>query len=215
MAIVDAAAADTDPAALPPTVIREYLPLQVGGRTLLVVGLWRDAQPALAGLDGLRRDVVIVILTAALIAAAVLFLVFRSAQTRINRQTEALVRASRMDGLTETLNHGALVEHLATSVERAREAGSSLGVAMVDIDNFRLLNDTHGHGAGDDVLLAVAGCPARPPRRRHGHGPLRARRVPGHRRARGRRPPARRPSRPSGRRSRRSGSSSSRPSACP
>ncbi len=82
---------------------------------------------------------------------------FRSAQTRINRQTEALLLASRMDGLTETLNHGALVEHLATSLERAREAGSSLGVAMIDIDNFRLLNDTHGHRAGDDVLLAVAG----------------------------------------------------------
>src|SRR5439155_5557965 len=64
--------------------------------------------------------------------------------------------ASRMDALTETLNHGALVEHLAASVERAHEADSSLGVALVDIDNFRLLNDTHGHQAGDEVLLAVA-----------------------------------------------------------
>jgi diguanylate cyclase (GGDEF)-like protein len=158
VAIVDSTAADTDTADLPPTVIREYLPLRQGERTLLVVAVWRDAQPALAGLDGLRRDVVIVIITAAIIAAAVLYLVFRAAQTRINRQTEALLLASRTDGLTGTLNHGALVERLAMSVEKARdgEGDGRLGVALVDIDNFRLLNDVHGHGAGDQVLVAVA-----------------------------------------------------------
>ena len=58
----------------------------------LVVSLWRDAAPLLSRLDDLRRDVVLVTLTAAIIAAAVLFLVFRSAQRRITRQTAALVR---------------------------------------------------------------------------------------------------------------------------
>jgi diguanylate cyclase (GGDEF)-like protein len=154
--IVAAADADTDPAGLPPTVIREYLPLQQDGRTLLVVALWRDAQPAMAGLDGLRRDVVTVIITAAVIAAAVLFLVFRSAQRRIDRQTDALLRASRLDPLTEMLNHGAIVEHLASEIEKRRPEDASVGVALVDIDNFRLLNDTHGHAAGDEALLEVA-----------------------------------------------------------
>jgi diguanylate cyclase (GGDEF)-like protein len=155
VALVGASNSETDPAGLPATVIREYLPLQQAGSTVLVVALWRDAVPVLSALDGLRRDVVIVTLTAALIAAAVLFLVFRSAQATIHRQTEALVRSTELDPLTNSLNHGALVAHLAAEMERARPAEMTIGVALVDIDNFRLLNDTHGHEAGDEALRLV------------------------------------------------------------
>ena len=112
--------------------------------------------PILARLDELRRDVVLVTLTAAIVAAVLLFLIFRSAQGRLTRQTAALVEATRGDPLTGTLNHGALVGHLAGEIERARAAGAPLGVALLDIDNFRLLNDNHGHRAGDEALLAVA-----------------------------------------------------------
>ena len=96
-----------------------------------------------------------VTLTAAIIAAILLFLIFRSAQARLTRQTAALLEATRRDPLTDTLNHGALVSHLAAEIERARAAGTPLGVALIDIDNFRLLNDNHGHRAGDQALLAV------------------------------------------------------------
>ena len=43
------------------------------------------------------------------------------------------------------MNHGALVGALAVAIEAARTAGSPLGIALIDIDNFRLLNDNHGH----------------------------------------------------------------------
>ena len=69
VAIVSAGDSEAGLAGLPDTMVREYLPLRQGDRTLLVVGIWRDALPVLARLDGLRRDVVIVTLTAALIAA--------------------------------------------------------------------------------------------------------------------------------------------------
>ncbi len=59
------------------TVLREYLPLSLDGRVALVVGVWRDAQPILQSLDGLRGSVVLVILTAALIVAVMLFFIFR------------------------------------------------------------------------------------------------------------------------------------------
>jgi diguanylate cyclase (GGDEF)-like protein len=99
--------------------------------------------------------VVLVTLSAGLIAAALLFFIFRAAQTRLTRQTAELVESTRRDPLTGSLNHGALVAHLAETIERARTAGAPLGVALVDIDNFRLLNDNHGHAAGDEALLAV------------------------------------------------------------
>ncbi len=156
IALLDRTLAEADSRDLPASVLQEYLPLRQAGRTILVVALWRDAVPVLSRLDGLRRDVVLVTLTAALIAAGVLFLVFRSAQATIQRQTAALVRATRLDPLTGQLNHGALVGHLAGEIEQARAAGGPLGVALVDVDNFRLLNDNHGHAAGDETLLAVA-----------------------------------------------------------
>ena len=154
--IVDAPEAEAAGVHLPATVLREYLPLRQEDQTLLVIGVWRDAGPVLTQVDGLRGEIVALTVTAAVIAGIVLFLVFRSAQSRINRQTKALIDATRLDALTETLNHGALVGHLAEAIEGARIATTKLGVALVDIDNFRLLNDNHGHRAGDDVLLIVA-----------------------------------------------------------
>jgi diguanylate cyclase (GGDEF)-like protein len=138
-----------------PTLLREYLPIRTAGDVHALVAIWRDAVPVLERLEGVRRDVVVVTLTAAIVAAFVLYLIFRAAQGRLTRQTAALVEATRRDPLTGTLNHGALVAELALEIERARDAGRPLGVALVDIDNFRLLNDNHGHRAGDDALLAV------------------------------------------------------------
>ena len=138
------------------TVLREYFPLQADGRVQAVVGVWRDAVPIIAELDRLRRDIVITTLTAALVAAVALFVVFRSAQGRITRQTIALIDSTRRDPLTGLLNHGALVGELALAVEQARTDGRAIGIALVDIDGFRLLNETYGHPAGDRALLAVA-----------------------------------------------------------
>jgi len=155
-AIVPAAEANAgSPIAADDRLIREYLPLSTGGQVRAVVGIWRDATPVLERLSLVRRDVVVVTLSAAMIAAALLYLIFRSAQGRLTRQTAALVESTRRDPLTGMLNHGALVEHLAEEIERARASGLPLGVALVDIDNFRLLNDNHGHAAGDTALLAV------------------------------------------------------------
>jgi diguanylate cyclase (GGDEF)-like protein len=154
--IIDVADAGAGPGELAsPTVLREFLPITADGQVRAVVGIWRDAVPILDRLDDTRRDVVTVTLTAALIAAMLLYLIFRSAHARLSRQAAALLESTRRDPLTETLNHGALVGHLAVEIERARAAGKPLGVALIDIDNFRLLNDNHGHRAGDQALLAV------------------------------------------------------------
>ena len=139
------------------TVLQEYLPIVARGEeTIAVVAMWRDATGLLASLDAARRDIMIVTLVASLLLVAVLYLIFRSAQARLSRQHQQLIDATRRDALTEMLNHGAIVALLAEEVEAARLAGGRIGVALVDVDNFRLFNDTHGHEAADEVLMRVA-----------------------------------------------------------
>ena len=155
--LVEAAAAELAPGSTieATSLLREYLPLRLDGEVVLVIGVWRDAAPIMGTLGDLRRDVVMVTISAALIAAALLYLVFRSAQRRLAAQSQALLDSSLRDPVTATLNHGALVGRLAGELERARRDGSQLGVALIDIDGFRLLNDTHGHEAGDVALRTV------------------------------------------------------------
>ncbi len=139
------------------SVVREFLPLKnAAGDPVAVIAIEREATSILSRIDAARRDIVIVTVSAALLLALVLLGVFRAAHRRILRQQALLLEAERRDPLTELLNHGAVVTLLTEAVERAAGEARTLGVALVDIDNFRLLNDTHGHDAADDVLRRVA-----------------------------------------------------------
>ena len=60
------------------------------------------------------------------------------------------------DGLTGCLNHRAFHEQLAVEIDRAVRAHQPLSLIVIDIDNFKSVNDTYGHPAGDMALVAVA-----------------------------------------------------------
>jgi diguanylate cyclase (GGDEF)-like protein len=65
-------------------------------------------------------------------------------------------QAARTDPKTGLANGAAWAEIAEKELARARRIGSGLAVLMVDLDNFKAVNDAHGHLAGDDVLRAVA-----------------------------------------------------------
>jgi diguanylate cyclase (GGDEF)-like protein len=137
-------------------ILREYVPIMSGGRVFAVAAIWRDANPILAMLDQASAHVVLSTIVAGLISVIALFFVFRAAQGRLSRQARQLVEAARLDPLTDTLNHGALVESLVARMDATRAGGEATAVALIDLDNFGLLNDTYGHGAGDRALTEVA-----------------------------------------------------------
>jgi diguanylate cyclase (GGDEF)-like protein len=60
------------------------------------------------------------------------------------------------DGLTGIYNHAFIVEALKDEVERSKRYGSLLSIALFDIDDFKKINDTYGHLAGDAVLQKLA-----------------------------------------------------------
>jgi diguanylate cyclase (GGDEF)-like protein len=69
---------------------------------------------------------------------------------------ETVQRQAVTDELTGLFNHRRFQEGLATEIERARRFGQGLGLVLLDIDNFKRVNDTYGHQVGDQVLAAVA-----------------------------------------------------------
>jgi diguanylate cyclase (GGDEF)-like protein/putative nucleotidyltransferase with HDIG domain len=140
----------------PPHALVEQLPIESSGKPVAIIAVLRDATPLVASLDATRRDIAVLTVVAALIVSVLLYFIFRAAQRRISRQTLALVETARRDTLTGLLNHGSAVEEL--ELLAAGLAGSGrIGVALLDIDNFRLLNETYGHEAGDHALRRVGG----------------------------------------------------------
>ena len=71
------------------------------------------------------------------------------------RQREMLLAQARTDGLTGLLNHRAFHEQLEEEIEAALLGDREVSVVLLDIDHFKAVNDSHGHGEGDRALAEV------------------------------------------------------------
>lgn len=82
---------------------------------------------------------------------------------QIDRQTQQLIESEARlrelavrDPLTGLFNRRYLEESLALEIIRAARKEYTIGIIMADIDHFKQFNDTHGHAAGDAVLVQIA-----------------------------------------------------------
>ena len=75
---------------------------------------------------------------------------------RMWTQLRELSHESSMDVLTRVLNRRGLFTHMRMLAYLARRNAFTAGALMIDIDHFKRINDTHGHQAGDEVLMSVA-----------------------------------------------------------
>ena len=66
-------------------------------------------------------------------------------------------QAARTDALTGLLNHGAMQVRVREEIARARRDGTPLSFVIIDLDDFKRVNDVRGHQAGDELLRQVAG----------------------------------------------------------
>jgi len=77
-------------------------------------------------------------------------------QHRLLRAQETLEFDASHDALTRIWNRASILESLQKEVERHSRTGEPLTVMLADIDHFKVVNDTHGHMVGDQVLIEVA-----------------------------------------------------------
>ena len=75
---------------------------------------------------------------------------------RLAELTAQLSRLAHTDTLTELRNRRAGTRRLKKLLRRFLHGGDQFSIALMDLDDFKWLNDTHGHETGDEVLVAVA-----------------------------------------------------------
>lgn len=74
---------------------------------------------------------------------------------RLEAANKRLAQIASTDGLTGLFNHRAFQDALKRDMNRARRSGLPISLIMFDVDHFKRFNDTHGHQAGDAVLMAI------------------------------------------------------------
>jgi diguanylate cyclase (GGDEF)-like protein len=138
---------DTDPVAaelLPGSTNVVVLPLQVDGDNSGIVLLEHGGNPVNARLP--RRTLVMLVQFAGHAALAL-----RNARLLAERE-----RLAAIDGLTGLANRREFDQALSREVNRAERTHEPLSLVVFDVDHFKIINDTRGHLAGDEVLRAIA-----------------------------------------------------------
>lgn len=78
-------------------------------------------------------------------------------ERKVRERTEALDRLTKTDPLTELLNRRGMAERIEAELARVQRVPGGFGVLWLDIDDFKDINDRHGHALGDVALCTVAG----------------------------------------------------------
>jgi diguanylate cyclase (GGDEF)-like protein len=132
---------------------------------VVLIGSWSPITSQIPDivLTGLRLSTLIANLVCALLLVRqlrqqliVTLIETQTAHSALAIAHQELRNRARLDTLTGLFHRGALEEISATIIPHSMQTKTSLGIVMLDLDHFKRINDTFGHGAGDLVLCTIA-----------------------------------------------------------
>jgi len=123
------------------------IPLKLDGRTIGVL----NVADKMSGEIFSKEDLQLLVSIGAYASVAI-------ERSRFYQKTEELKKISITDSLTGLLNRRYFQERMSEEIERSRRHHLPLSLIMIDVDDFKRVNDSLGHLIGDEVLKATARC---------------------------------------------------------
>jgi len=136
-------------------LLEVYVPMRSRGHVVGAFEMYTPYQPVLAAI---RHDVAklgIALSLGLLLLWATLFNLVATASRRLRRQSEENRHLALHDSLTGLPNRTLFLDRAEQAILSAKRQPADVGVLILDIDRFKEINDTLGHGAGDFLLLQV------------------------------------------------------------
>jgi len=147
-------------------IIASYVPVHLpeGARVEAVMEIYSDVTPLVERMErGLWHILAGVLAVLALVLLAGVWILRRYHRLLKAQEAERLAQEGRIrhqayhDTLTGLPNRASFTEHLDEALRRARRAQRQLALMFVDLDQFKRVNDSLGHEAGDRLLRVIAG----------------------------------------------------------
>ncbi|HSH61859.1 MAG TPA: EAL domain-containing protein [Acidimicrobiales bacterium] len=134
---------------------RDQISLTRGRLSLVAVALGIPALVTVAKRTSSASDRVVLATITLALATTAIWRVVRALAARANSEARLAHQATH-DGLTGLPNRVVVRDHVFGALKAARASGTHVALVFLDVDRFKLINDTFGHTRGDELLVAVA-----------------------------------------------------------